>query len=1268
MEVLMSRKSLSGSSRRLGKITLAAVLTVSGMAGIAEAQAKPLSPDDKAAMALTAAKSAYNEKNYPIAAERFKAFLKDFGGSKQANAARYGLGVILIEGPTPDFKAAIEDLRPASTDANLPERPYALYYLGLALRGIGNQVMDQANAKTPAEGAGLRQQANAQYEQASQQFASAATLFAAGIKPGATATTEGEWATRARCDQAEMLLRIGKNKEALAALEPVLNSPQLAQSRYKSLAHFLQGYGAFASEDYRTAMRALSELSPFNEPVIGIQAHYLLARTHQLAGERPEAATQYEAVLASYEKDKKLAQAAMKNPAKLSFEEKTRFEALLKETPDYVLRTPYYFAELLVEQNKLPDAAAKFTQFIQANPKSAILNDAKLRLGICQVQLKQANEAIRVLTPLAEDAQLGDQALLWLGRAKVASADPANPQQTMQSYNQAIEVFHRAAAKAAAAPKDAQAQSRRLEIMMELGDTHQLAHQYKDAGAVYAKVLSENSPEWNEAALEHQAVALHLGKQYKESDEACVKFIQTYPKSQSAPEVLFRHAENAYLLAVTPGGDENARKAMYGQAIERYQQLLAKYPDFPQLSSAKLSEATCQYQLGKFEEAGKILDTIPEGDRTGELASVPYLYADCLLRTLPPGGDDAISMARLTEQLESSIKLLTTFVSANEAAPQVPDALVKLGFSYQRMAMILAEPAEKQKAFAAARGHYLRVVSKYPNTPVFPVAVYENAKCIAAMGDPGTAINQLARFQNDPLRKAPIAPMALLRLSEFMRQQHKAPEAVTLLQKVRAQYEPELLKDPGRADWVAQIQLGEGLALKDANKPVEARAIFEAVVKNFPGKPEAIEAAWRAGQTHRDEVALKLDAARKVLDAVNKPEELAPAVAGVNTNLATLRQIADAFQTQADAAAKAENTDQQIRMLYEAAWTNRKVAEGEVDVARSALQQEASKKAQERLAHEGPGVQPTQAHAPEVALAAVPLQPAENKVREQYRKLLDVNADAALANDARLELAEVLASRNDNDGAIKLLKEALEKENPIEMTEKLKLRLGACFLAKKDAAKALAQFDSIYQNKQSAFGPQARAAMGECYALQNNWQLVAEKLIRFRDTEQYKNIAGTSDRAMLLLGQAYTQLGQWEPARQTYETLVNRFPNSPWATEGRFGLGMALQNLKQFDPAIRAYTEVVNRTGSEIGARALHQIGLCKLEEKKYPEAASALLTVVFTYDYPELAASSRCEAAQALLAMQKPAEARAQLERVVKENPSGHWFDLAQKRLSEIK
>src|SRR5206468_6996352 len=128
-----------------------------------------------------------------------------------------------------------------------------------------------------------------------------------------------------------------------------------------------------------------------------------------------------------------------------------------------------------------------------------------------------------------------------------------------------------------------------------------------------------------------------------------------------------------------------------------------------------------------------------------------------------------------------------------------------------------------------------------------------------------------------------------------------------------------------------------------------------------------------------------------------------------------------------------------------------------------------------------------------------------------------------------------------------------------------------------------------------------------------------KRLALFRDQQPFQNVAGLSDRALLRLGHALSSLKEWDASRQAHERLAGAFPNSAWINEARYGIGWAFQHQGNFDGAVNAYSQVTGNTVAEIAAKAQFQIGLCRLEQKRYIDAANALLVVPYTYDYPEL-------------------------------------------------
>src|SRR5206468_2940870 len=108
----------------------------------------------------------------------------------------------------------------------------------------------------------------------------------------------------------------------------------------------------------------------------------------------------------------------------------------------------------------------------------------------------------------------------------------------------------------------------------------------------------------------------------------------------------------------------------------------------------------------------------------------------------------------------------------------------------------------------------------------------------------------------------------------------------------------------------------------------------------------------------------------------------------------------------------------------------------------------------------------------------------------------------------------------------------------------------------------------------------------------------------------------------------------------------------PWVAEARFGIGRAHQHKNEFDQAVNAYNQVAALTASELGARAQLNIGLCRLAQKRYAEASTALLVVPFTYDYPDLSALALLEAARAMAEDKQKEKAIQLLKRLLRDHP----------------
>lgn len=1258
------------------------ILLIGMSAGLLPAQTPPQAAD----MLLGSARRAYNEKNYPFATDRFREFLAKFGGHKEANAARYGLALCLIEGPTKDFNGAIQQLQPLVNNKEMPEYPFVLYYLGLSQRGLGTQALAQASAK-PQEANHHRGIAQQRFEEASKQFASAAGAFSERIpktdKPPKEAPLELEWAARSRCDHAEMLLRLHKAAEARTTTEPFLSDKAMGSTRSRALGLYYHGFSWFLVKDYLAAGRSLNLLTPFDDPVFGTHARYLLARVHHAAGERAEAALHYEKVLADHEKQKQAANELLKQPDRFKNDpqEKTRLEQLVRgPVPDHVARATFFLGVMQYEDGKFAESITQLNAFRQQAPQSSLTTEAQLRVGFCQVQLKQFAEAQKTLQPLVDkEPRLADQALLWIAKAQAGAADPANRPAYEQAMKSSLDTLRKAADRAnQAANNDPAAKTRRSDILLEIADTQLSIGQAKEAVAVYNQILNDKLlSSREEEVMQHLITALHQAGDYNEADKMCRQFQERYPKSVLLPAVLFRHAENAYFSAQAaaklPNADERTRQTTLWNdlAIERYLVAIGKYPEFAHINLARYGLGLAYYHKGDLDKAKEALEAIPAADRNGDLALVSYQLADILIRQAPAKADDALAAGKLEEQLKGAIELLEGFASSQPNGPQTADALFKLGHCQQRLAGLLAQPPDQAKALAAARAAYEQIVQRFPKDPLQPQAIFERAKVLARAKDVNGAINELRRFLNDPLKSAPIAPMAVLHLATLLRGQNNALEAAKVLGECRQQHEQSLTKDAARAGWVPLLQYHHAVALREAGKRREAKDILDLVMRQSANRPEVAEAALRAGQCLKEDGQQKIAEAKKRLEQPNlNPADRAAAQKILDDGTKDVRDAVQYFLSQAEQLQKKEPTAEiRARLLYEAAWGSRLLAEQEVEAARRKMQQEQWQKLRDEVAKKTPpGRQPPFVPAPEISLKQVPLQPDEASTRKYYQTLIEAFPDLSINADARFELAELLGERGEHAAAIQLLRDALDKEPSPELTDKIRVRLGDCLLRKGDAKAALTQFEPLAANAKSAQCAQAKYRAGECQLQLNAPAESVKHLAAFRDQGPFQNVPGLTERALLRLGYAHALLKEWDKSRQAYEQVMNRFGSGPWVHEARYGIGWAYQNQGQYDNAVNAYNQLVNQVVTELAARAQMNIGLCRLAQKRYAEASTALLVVPFTYDYPQLSALSLVEAARAFSENKQNEQAVKLLERVLRDHPDTESAEVAKKRLEELK
>ena len=1245
-------------------------LSVRGEAGL----------DEVAGIVLNSARRAYNDGEFGFAAARFGEFLARFEKHPDALQARFGLGLAIVDSGAADEKAyqtVVEQLTAVAAANEFSEKPLALYYLGLGHRGQARIALEKGK-KAPDKAAEHSASATKSFQTAAAQFAAAATAFRAKAQAageGGELPDDWEWVARACCENAEALLRAGKPKEAMAAAEQVESDPILARSRYRLLSLYYHGFAAFRLEDYETAAKSLLQVKPDAASVTGAyagHAQYLLARSHHLRDQRDEAMAAYNIVIEGNEKARSAAAEALKNEAALK--DKPDERARLTEQlaiPEYAERARYYRAAFMFEGGAFDAALKAIESFMQFCPKSDLVPDAQLRKGICHWQLKNPGECINALRGLPAAApRLADQALSWTGKSQVAMApEKAEERATalrtaIATLGQAVQILQPLAATSL------EAKTRLADVLLCIADANAEAGKYQDAAASYQALLATGvDPQRAEDVSYRLATALHLAGQYKDSDAACAKFTQSYPQSERMPTVRFRNAENAFFQAVEAGkalpadapDREKQVRAAFAAAVERYQGVVDDYPDFAHLNLARLGLGGALYRQGKYHEANTAMAPIPPAEIKDQLAEVPFLRADCLMRLVPEKPKTEADVLRVKQYLKEAVQLLNIYLGQNPKSPKTPEIYFKLGLCHQQQAAVMEDEEERGRLLKLAGGAYDLLISQHAGHALMHQAVIEKAKCLVTADEFEAALTELKRFTAAPLNASPLAPLAALRSAIILRAQEKPADAVALLDATRKQHEAALVASgEAKKEWAVLLHFHHGMALMEAEKLPEAKALLEDFMKKFPDRPEVPEASLRVGQAMVAGAADRFDAAQSALSSADAtPEEKTKARAEQKATLKALAKAAEHFQGALALKPKQPESPAWARIHYELAWAYRPEASVQIETRRTQLQDVAAKAAAEK--------QGAPQDAAEVTLSEVPVQPAETKMIEQYKLIVAEKRDSEIAADARFELADFYYLRGHFDPAISLLNEALSAPSSKHLTEKLHYLLGVSLAGKGTDEEAVKHLEVVLGDLTSPLAPHAAFRAGEALLRMEATDRASAKFRMFVDQAAFREVPGLSDRALVRLAFAELALSKPAEAQKTSQDLIGRFPNSPLISQARFALGKALQAQNQLDAAIKVYGEILSETTSEYAARAQFQIAECRIGKGLNHLGIDDYLRVTYTYDYPEWNALSLIRAAAIAMGLEKYQDARKYLERVVSEYATTKHAEVAKQRLGEL-
>ena len=124
------------------------------------------------------------------------------------------------------------------------------------------------------------------------------------------------------------------------------------------------------------------------------------------------------------------------------------------------------------------------------------------------------------------------------------------------------------------------------------------------------------------------------------------------------------------------------------------------------------------------------------------------------------------------------------------------------------------------------------------------------------------------------------------------------------------------------------------------------------------------------------------------------------------------------------------------------------------------------------------------------------------------------------------------------------------------------------------------------------------------------------------------------DEAMLELGFAYKAIGNQQDATATFESLIEKFPNSKNVAEASFQIGQVEYESSKFDSAIKAYTVAATKSVSgSVQEKSLYKLGWSFYQQNDVASAESQFRKQIREFPNGTLANDGRFMIAECMLA-----------------------------------
>jgi TolA-binding protein len=873
----------------------------------------------------------------------------------------------------------------------------------------------------------------------------------------------------------------------------------------------------------------------------------------------------------------------------------------------------------LFEREHWQDALGKYDQYIRTHPQHANLSLALFRAGECLYSMQQYERALtyydRVTLEFPKSEELDDA---WYRSGDCNFRLERFPQAVL-----AYQALLDKTPKSPLAPRAA----------YWLGEAQYRLAKYKDAIAAYENCL-KLAPDGNYAAYATYSIALSKLKlgETRDGITRLEKMLEKFPKHDLTAEVLYRLGEAHYSLKE------------YDAALKSYQQVLTGYPKSRFAMAAASGIAWSYWSLEQYDKALAAFVELTKLPDKAVAQEAALRAADCLflLKRYPEAAGAYGALARdkngtaafwqgmsleKVPDKAGARKVFEEFVGQYPGHERAAEAFLHLG-ALQAEAGALEQAEQSYKAAQAkttdpeikAQARYGAAWAAFQRTKST-----EDLKNIEAIveDDPTSALGAQVAYQTGKLR--------------FVRKDYsRAIQLLTLL----VQNHPT---DPNMAEALYLM----GASYEKAGNEAKAEEFYGRVTAKYATSEFAVEASGRLVAIYAK--SQRVDQARSLAADMQKKWPDSPTLAVAQYAVAEALFAARDYAGAADQY-KLVLGGKAAQLLPYAQYSLGacSFAQGDYKAAQQAFQAVLDKYADSEAA-------PAAKYQMAVTLVKSGQREAAVKV---FEELLASNPKGEIADDALLELGCAYVELKDNKKALATFEKLLTDQPQSAHLPEAWFRIGEIRYEQSEFPLAQAAYEKVL-----ALAPKSDLAPGAAYKL--GWALLKQE--KFEDAIAPLTLAGETAtdvqvstdaryqaatchlkqsrfdqavklleptrgkapqnlaaRCLVLLGQAYLGLKNYQAAGPVFQEAVTGFGADPLYPRALLGLGRCQKADKKYDEAALTFTKVTGTKDTQAAMEAQFELAETRRLQNDYRTAAMEYLKVAILYGDPEWGARAQ--------------------------------------------